>query len=389
MLLVTIGSLAGKNSYRKIHRWAEYNETRLKKYLKLKGGIPSLPTISRIMGDIDQEMLIDIFTSWMSTIINTRGRHIAIDGKGVRAAALKVSGERTKYILNAIDTESCLVVGERFIPDKTNEMTNIPELLRTLNIKDSMITIDAIGTTAPIISRIREMGAHFLLQVKKNNPVLYKEISDFFELLNTEKEKDAIKFDKKYADIYDKYSTYERNRDRDEYRATEIYSGEEIKGFKEIKANIGCVGQMRQTRILVVRDENGTDITPSREKFIKEGSCRQPDKPSESDDADSPRQRIGLISDVVMSAKEMARTKRKQWVIENSLHGILDNTYGEDRSTIRRGLVGMTVIRKIAYNVVRLFMQDSGIKEFQPAYDKVTFDWESVMRYIFEPVPVV
>lgn len=74
------------------------------------------------MGDIDQEMLIDIFTSWMSTIINTRGRHIAIDGKGVRAAALKVSGERTKYILNAIDTESCLVVGERFIPDKTNEM---------------------------------------------------------------------------------------------------------------------------------------------------------------------------------------------------------------------------------------------------------------------------
>jgi len=108
-----------------------------------------------------------------------------------------------------------------------------------------------------------------------------------------------------------------------------------------------------------------------------------------SDDADSPRQRIGLISDVVMSAKEMARTKRKQWVIENSLHGILDNTYGEDRSTIRRGLVGMTVIRKIAYNVVRLFMQDSGIKEFQPAYDKVTFDWESVMRYIFEPVPVV
>lgn len=327
MLLVTIGSLARKNSYRKIHRWAEYNETRLKKYLKLKGGIHSLPTISRIMGDIDQEMLIDIFTSWMSTIINTRGRHIAIDGKGVRAAALKVSGERTKYILNAIDTETCLVVGERFIPDKTNEMTNIPELLRTLNIKDSMITIDAIGTTAPIISRIREMGAHFLLQVKKNNPVLYKEISDFFELLNTEKEKDAIKFDKKYADIYDKYSTYERNRDRDEY--------------------------------------------------------------SESDDADSPRQRIGFISDVVMSAKEMARTKRKQWVIENSLHGILDNTYGEDRSTIRRGLVGMTVIRKIAYNVVRLFMQDSGIKEFQPAYDKVTFDWESVMRYIFEPVLVV
>ena len=107
------------------------------------------------------------------------------------------------------------------------------------------------------------MGAHFLLQVKKNNPVLYKEISDFFELLNTEKEKDAIKFDKKYADIYDKYSTYERNRDRDEYRATEIYSGEEIKGFKEIKANIGCVGQMRQTRILLHRHEKN---------FLKKGA---------------------------------------------------------------------------------------------------------------------
>lgn len=66
------------------------------------------------------------------------------------------------------------------------------------------------------------MGAHFLLQVKKNNPVLYKEISDFFDLLNTEKEKDAKKFDKKYADIYDKYSTYERNRDRDDFLCSEI-----------------------------------------------------------------------------------------------------------------------------------------------------------------------
>ncbi|MDD7326390.1 MAG: ISAs1 family transposase [Lachnospiraceae bacterium] len=81
VVLVIVGTLAGMNSYRKIHRWAEYNYDRLKKYLRLKGGIPSLSTISRIMWSIDQEMLVDIFISWMSSIIDTRGRHIAIDGK--------------------------------------------------------------------------------------------------------------------------------------------------------------------------------------------------------------------------------------------------------------------------------------------------------------------
>ena len=136
-------------------------------------------------------------------------------------------------------------------------MTNIPELLSSLNITDSMITIDAIGTTAPIISRIMELGAHFLLQVKKNNAVLYKEITEFFDLLDEEKKKDEAVFERKYANIYDIYSRSERNRDRDEYR----YNGEEIRGFRDIKAGISCVGQIRQTRILVCRDNERNDFS--------------------------------------------------------------------------------------------------------------------------------
>ena len=133
------------------------------------------------MGSIDQELFVDLFTDWMSRIINTGGRHISVDGKGLCATALKVYGQRTPYILNAVDVETALVVGELPIPEKKNEISSIPMLLETLNLNKSLVTIDAIGTNKTIIGVIKELGGNFLLQVKHNNPELYAEIARFLK----------------------------------------------------------------------------------------------------------------------------------------------------------------------------------------------------------------
>ena len=105
--------------------------------------------------------------NWISGIVETRGIHIAIDGKGLRAAARKIRGERTPYILNAIDVATSLVIGQLAIREKTNEMTAIPELIGMFEIEGSTITIDAIGTTGTIMDIIDEKGGYFYCRLRR------------------------------------------------------------------------------------------------------------------------------------------------------------------------------------------------------------------------------
>ena len=179
LMLIIIGFLAGKHTFRRMQRWLKKNEKVLKKYLKLSGGIPSIATMSRIAGAIDSDLAALAFADWIGQIVSTRGIHIVIDGKGLRAATERIRGGRTPYILNAIDAATKLVIAQLAIPEKTNEMTAIPELIRMLNISNSTVTIDAIGATSEILNLIDRQSGYFVQQVKKNCPATYQEIKDF------------------------------------------------------------------------------------------------------------------------------------------------------------------------------------------------------------------
>ena len=156
---------------------------------------------------------------------------------------------------------------------------------------------------------------------------------------------------------------------------------EEIKAFKQKISYIECVGQLTSVRINIARDIAGNDVSPDLAEVMRSTKG--------SDEADSAVQKIGIITDCVMDAMTMADYKRKHWTVENSLHYILDDTYDEDHSTIRRAKTGMTVVRKIAYNIIRLLMLKTGIKKFREVYDEVTADWEIATDYIFKPVPAI
>lgn len=391
LTVIILGLLAGKMTLRAIINWAQINLSRLRKYLKLKGGIPSPPTLSRMLAGIDETQLMLAFISWMSDVTGTSDRHIAVDGKGLRGSALKVSGESTPYILNALDVGTCLVIGQYAIPAKTNEITAIPELLELLNIKGCTVTIDAIGTMPDIIAKILDVGAHFVLQVKKNQKSLYDNIQRFFDLLAEEREVMPERYDLKYAPSYSMHDYgILKNRDRYESRVAEGYTGAAVtRKFWDRVPELRSIGRLTQTRIKLCRDSNGNDITPSLSEFLKSGSIRQP-KVKEGDEADDDIQRVGLISDRVLDAESLAVYKRDHWAVENSLHYILDMTYKEDRSTIRKGKVNAAVLRKIAYNTIRLVMHDSKDEKanFQDVFIKVAEDWESVSKYIFDTVSI-
>lgn len=361
----------------------------LRKYMPFPNGVPSVSTMSRMLSKADEEMVSLAITNWVGEIINTRGIHIAVDGKGIRAAARKLRDERTPYILNAIDAASKLVIGQLAIKEKTNEMTAIPELLERIDIEGSTITIDAIGATGNIMEGIHSNGGEFVLQIKKNCSALYEELMALFEGLEKEKSSDQDAFQEKYGSVYDEAVTDEKNRERYEHRRFQSYSDKErMRAFQEERPYVASVGRSDQVRILKVEDRSGEDITPDLKDFLEKGSRKQP-KPTSGDGLNNDIQCAGLISSRVLRARDFMTYKRDHWAVENSLHYVLDETFGEDKCTVRLGKNNLSVLRKCAYNITRLLqiMAPEGRPCIPDVISDICDDYNVGAKMIFEAVP--
>lgn len=138
---LVVGYLAGRDSVRRCLKWCENHIDFLRQHLELKNGIASPATVSRILGNMDEEIFCLAFIEWMTGILNMKGINIAIDGKALRGSTEKIRNRQAPYILNAIDTATALVIAQLPITEKGNEITAIPKLLKLLNIQGSLVTI--------------------------------------------------------------------------------------------------------------------------------------------------------------------------------------------------------------------------------------------------------
>lgn len=363
--------------------------------MKLENGIASVATMSRLLSVIDEELFTYVFMEWIGELLDTRGRHLAIDGKALRGGISRVQAGITPMLLNVVDAETGIVLSQMPIQNKENEVIRIPVLLKLLDIRKGIITIDAIGTQTGIMEQILTQEGHFVLLVKNNQPNSRKEILDLFEILEAEKEKkekDPL-YRSAYEEFllkYDRVYTSESNRDRYEYRDYRICNVKECvtKTAKEWPF-IKSTGYIKQIRILKIKDQNGKDITPAPDDFIKNGTFRQP-RPKTGDDEKSDIQIVGVVSDMEMSAAEMGSIKRQHWAVENKLHHVLDDTFREDRSPAKKSGNNLALIRKFVYNLLRIYMirNDPNLTTAE-AMDDFSDDLELLGKYIFSSIPTL
>lgn len=382
LICLIAGFLAGKTTIRRSLQWCKRNLEWLRTMLPLKNGIASASTVSRILAGVDEELIVYVFVEWIGGIVSSKGIHIAIDGKALRAATNKVRDFRTPMILSAVDVATGIVLAQIPMEKKDCEIKVIPELLRLLDITGSIITIDAIGTQIKIMKQILEQGGSFVLTVKKNHPEIYDGIMEHFELM----EKQA-KDKKNNQGSYTRIESHEKNRDRYEHRIYEV-SGECgcVSRSDEDWNCIKTVGRSRQVRIPLERDEEGNDITPDEETFLMNGSRRRP-RPSNGDDKGKDIQLVGLISDKKMEAKELGEYKRGHWTIENTLHHVLDDSFREDRSPAKKSKNNLALIRKFAYNILRIAMiRGECSKIITEAMDDFCDDRSLIKRYVFDGI---
>lgn len=327
-------------------------------------------------------------------ILELKNIHIIIDGKALRGATEKVKNDDVPYILNAIDAATKLVIAQLSIAYKKNEISTIPQLMDLFDLDGNIISIDAIGTQNKIIDHIKENNGHYLLSVKSNQLSLFEEIKgDIGMVRNARKQKDPHYYSKIGDNIryllhnYETDKTCERNRERMEYRSIEVIknislSSREDSAFDSIKT----IGLLKRVRIPVEKDHEGKDITVDYDTFIQKGSAYH-HKASSGENFGDDIEVTGLISDIEMSAKQMMKINREHWAIENSLHHCLDVSFNEDRSPATKSKGNLSLVRKIAYNLLRISMIRENIDlPVIERMDDFADDFSLLEKYVLNPI---
>jgi predicted transposase YbfD/YdcC len=286
----------------------------LKTFLELANGIPSHDTFRRVFMLIDPDAFEAGFTAWTGSLVAGFEREVvAIDGKTLRRSFDHGREQSPLHLVSAWASEQGLVLGQRCVDGKSNEITAIPALLDQLALQNSIVTLDAMGCQTVIAERILARGGDYLLTLKGNHPLAHTAVVEHFDQHCFGRDASA----RADCDAFD--DTHGRLVRRRVFASTDAAALEALSGWPGLRT------------VLAVESIRSLNSAPKVESEIRYflSSCR--DDPA-------------ILGQAI----------RSHWAIENALHWVLDVTFREDDSRVRdqRAARNFAVLRKIALNLV-------------------------------------
>ena len=313
ILFTTLCSvICGAEGWNDVEDFGDAKLDFLREFLPYKEGVPSDDTFRRFFRAIDPKVFQTCFIEWVGSLgIPIENSIIAIDGKTLRRS--HDGDKKAIHMVSAFATEARIVLAQQKTDEKSNEINAIPQLLDLLDIKGSVISIDAMGCQKKIASQIVAKEGDYILALKGNQSSLHDDIKLFFGDSN----------------LHENTKSFEETdggHGRIEVRKCSVT--DKIDWLKENHKWDGLRS--------IIKIESYTD---SREK-------RKPDTRY-------------YISSLPADAKKILESVRSHWAIENSLHWVLDMSFNEDLSRIRRenSPENMAVIKHIALNMIRKIQQ--------------------------------
>ena len=172
--------LCGGETFNDMEDFGRAKRKWFKTFLRLRGGIPKHDTFNRVLAALKPEAFLDCFMRWTQSVRATVAQEIvALDGKALRRALN--AGESPRVIVSAWAASNSLVLGQIQVPDKTNEITAVPQLLRALELSGCIVTLDAMGCQKEIAREIIEADAGYVLALKGNQGQCHQEIKNFLD----------------------------------------------------------------------------------------------------------------------------------------------------------------------------------------------------------------
>jgi len=308
LVIGIVGTLCGADGWDDIVFVASEKESWLRTFLELPNGIPSSDTVARVFARISSTNFGKAFASWMADVAElTVGEVVAIDGKTLRRSFDRATNKSAIHMVSAWATGNGVVLGQVKVDEKSNEITAIPQLLKLLDIRGCIVTLDAMGCQKDIAEDIVSKGADYCLCVKGNQGNTEEEVQSYFDTTSIPPGQQL--------------QTVDNDHGRLETRRYFVADVPDVPSLAEWPHCLSIA------RVESKREFNGKTEYETRHYLL---SC----KPN-----------------VQVAAKAI----RGHWGIENALHWVLDVEFDEDRSRIRKNHApeNTAAMRHIALNLLK------------------------------------
>jgi len=342
LLLVVCGTIADCDDYEDIAAWGAAHLAFLRRFLPYDHGVPGERWLTILMNRINPALFSAAFEGWVRESWPERAgpEHagfVAIDGKTSRRSHDRASGAGPLHLVSAFATTARLVLAAEAVPDKASELAAIPPLLERLGaeggLDGALVSIDAIATNQGIAGAIVAQGADWLLAVKANQPTLRAEVEAAFAALAPA----------------ETHIAHDKGHGRIETRHTAV-----LHDTDWLAGNRRFPGEMRLPgAACLIRATTEVESTGRKRRETRY-----------------------FLSSRTLDADVAAEAIRSHWAIENRLHWVLDVTFRDDQSRLRKGhgARNMATVRHFALNLVRSAKDRRSLKSrrkragWDPAY---------------------
>ncbi len=326
LLLVTCATIASCDDFDDIVAWGKHHLAFLRHFSEFHHGIPCERWLRALLNRIDPILFGRCFNSWIAALWPNRHEFIAIDGKTSRRTHDQRKGLKALHTLSAYATHARLTLAQLSVPEKTNEITAIPDLLdqlaETKQLEGALVTIDAMGCQVEIADKIVAHKADYLLPLKGNQPTLEADVEDYFRTAP--------------ADEFVSKTTVEKGHGRIE---TRTYTASSKVDW--ITSERSYPGQPRFKNIKTIAKVHARAEYSDRCSFDTHH----------------------YISSAPLDIERIARGARGHWGVEN-MHWLLDVEFKDDLSRYRtgHGAKNMTIVRRFALGLVRANKAKGSVK---------------------------
>ena len=371
LLIAFLAVLGNADTWLEIEDFGRAKERWLRKFMRLKNGIPSHDTFRRVLSLIDSEQLqkttVELLMENLNAIKRSleskipsqdiEKRLICVDGKEQKGTGRLYNTDekiRNLQTLHVYDASNEICLFSKAIDEKTNEIPVAQKILSSMNLKDCIVTFDALHTQKETISIIRSQKGDYVGGLKGNQNGLLEEAAGYFE------EQDLLAHYKKKGDYFKKTEKAHNRIETREFYLIRPIKSKIIKEWKALKAFICCVK---------------TSVSKTNPDDIKKEI----------------RYYIASFDDIELCAEAI----RGHWKVENNLHWHLDYSFHEDENTTMDKIAfnNLSLLRKMALSICKMAKELMGNSSIRSTRKKIgwmyedaiadilsTFDEKTIMR---------
>jgi predicted transposase YbfD/YdcC len=321
IFLALTATICGAQGWADVERFAKSKVAWFRQFIGLEHGVPSHDTFGRVFSRLDTGEFLSAMHAWVDAFAGSLcGQGVAIDGKTLRGSFDRAAGQSPLHTITAFACDLRICLRQMSVDEKSNEIPAVPALLKLLELSGATVTLDAMHCQVETAQAILDAEADYILIVKGNQDGLHNYLLDQF-----------VKYGEADYDVEGlrKHVTVEKSHGRQERR--EYF-------FIEAPADSPTLQRwpgVRSMGMIYRRREEGENVH---------------------------EETMFAISSHPPKVKLLSKHIRGHWGIENRQHWVLDVTFAEDASRIRKGSSPeiSAAFRRMALNILH---QDTTLKE--------------------------